>query len=83
MAREESTSQQEATVGKFIGGPLDGQVLPLEPGSGAELVFPYGAAQIIYRQVGEIANTGPDDGAPTATYRFVRSTDDLEVHDRI
>lgn len=83
MADEQATGQQEATIGKFIGGPLDGQVLPLEPGSGKELVFPYDAAQIIYRQVGEVTNTGPDDGAATATYRFVRTTGDLEVHDRI
>ncbi|GAA3939786.1 response regulator [Pseudoclavibacter caeni] len=67
--------QDHATIGRFVGGPLNGQLLPLGPDDGQEIIRAYGDGQVVYRQVGQLENTGPDDGAPTATYRFVETTD--------
>lgn len=80
---ESAASNERATIGRFIGGPLDSQVLPLQANAGDEIVYPYGEAQVVYHRIGDVSNTGPSDGAATATYKFVGTTGDLGAQDQI
>ncbi|MFZ4893907.1 response regulator [Plantibacter sp. Mn2098] len=65
------------TLAKLIGGPLDGETIPLEPGQEGELVLPYSEGQLIYRQRGGLTDTGPHDGPTTAEYVYDDSTEDI------
>jgi hypothetical protein len=49
------------------GGPLDGQIIPLDDGAPEELVLPYSEGQLVYRFVS--AGDG-DEGPATAQYSF-------------
>lgn len=70
------------TLAKLSGGPLDGEIIPLEAGQDGELVLPYGEGQLIYRQLGEPTNTGEHDGPTTASYEYLESTEDISPTNR-
>ncbi|MGG7466499.1 MULTISPECIES: response regulator [unclassified Plantibacter] len=65
------------TLAKLTGGPLDGEIIPLEEGQGAELVLPFGEGQLVYRQVGGLEDTGAHDGPTTANYTYEEATEDI------
>ena len=64
-------------IARLHGGPLDGQVLPLEQPELDSLIVPYGEGQIVYRREGEAEHTGTDDGPTEAAFWFVEATDDI------
>ncbi len=64
-------------IARLTGGPLDGQVIPLEDDSDDSYIVPYGPGQLVYRRVGEFENTGESDGPSQAEYAFVESTEDI------
>lgn len=64
-------------IARLHGGPLDGQVIPLEDVALERYIAAYGEGQIIYGRVGELEHTGPDDGPTEASFRYLGSTEDL------
>jgi hypothetical protein len=64
-------------IARLHGGPLDGQVIPLEKPELDSLIVPYGEGQIVYRRDGELEHTGTDDGPTEAEFWFVEATDDI------
>lgn len=65
-------------IARLIGGPLDGQVIPLEDPTLDRYIAAYGEGQIIYAREGELAHTGADDGPSEATFRFTSATEDID-----
>jgi len=68
-------------LARLHGGPLDGQILPLEGTDQDSLIVPYGATQVIYRRDGEATGTGAHDGPTAVAYRFAESSDDITPSD--
>jgi hypothetical protein len=64
-------------IARLHGGPLDGQIIPLEQPELDSLIVPYGEGQIVYRREGEPEHTGTDDGPTEAAFWFVEATDDI------
>jgi hypothetical protein len=64
-------------IARLHGGPLDGQVIPLEKPELDSMIVPYGEGQIVYRRDGELEHTGTDDGPTEAEFWFVEATDDI------
>ncbi|WP_159499666.1 response regulator [Microbacterium sp. 18062] len=65
-------------LARLSGGPLDGQVLPLEDGVDDSLIVPYGEGQVVYRRDGEFENTGDDDGPTQARFRYIEATEPID-----
>jgi len=61
-------------LGRLSGGPLDGQIIPLEAEALAEveeeLVLPWEQGQLVYRSFGRPEDTGEHDGPTTISYRY-------------
>jgi hypothetical protein len=61
-------------LGRLGGGPLDGQIIPLQADDLAtveeELVLPWDTGHVVYRRAGAAENTGEHDGPTTVPYRF-------------
>lgn len=68
-------------IARMHGGPLDGQILPLDNVDMERMIVPYGATQVIYRKMGEPTNTGPNDGPTEVAYWFVDASDDIVPSD--
>lgn len=68
-------------IARLHGGPLDGQVLPLESPELDEMIVPYGEGQIVYERRGELEHTGTDDGPTEAEFWFVEATEDIGPSD--
>lgn len=66
------------TIARLAGGPLDGQVIPLDDTIDDAYIASYGEGQIVYRRVGEPINTGTDDGPTEVTFQYVESTEPLD-----
>ena len=64
-------------IAKFHGGPLDGQLLPLEDPEQDTFIAPYTEGQLVYKRGGELTGTGDHDGPATAEFWFVESTEDI------
>ena len=64
-------------IARLHGGPLDGQIIPLEKPELDSLIVPYGEGQIVYRRDGEAQHTGTDDGPTEAAFWFIEATDDI------
>lgn len=65
-------------IARLHGGPLDGQVLPLDDESQDRLILPYSETQIVYERAGAAENTGEDDGPTSAEFHFVEAEDDID-----
>lgn len=65
-------------IARLIGGPLDGQVVPLDDDTDDTLIVPYGEGQLVYRRGGEPVHTGSDDGPTEARFVFGAGTADLD-----
>ncbi len=65
-------------IARLSGGPLDGQILPLEPGVDDALIVPYGEGQLIYRRQGEVVHTGEGDGPTEARFVYIEATEDID-----
>jgi hypothetical protein len=66
-------------IARLSGGPLDGQIIPLDDIVGDEYIASYGEGQIVYRRQGDDVNTGPDDGPTEALFVYVEATEGLDV----
>ncbi|MFT3798749.1 response regulator [Microbacterium sp.] len=64
-------------IARLVGGPLDGQVLPLEDASQQRLIMPYSETQIVYAREGSPSHTGDHDGPTEAVFRFVEAEGDI------
>lgn len=64
-------------IARLHGGPLDGQVLPIEREDLDELIAPYGEGQIVYKRDGALEHTGAHDGPTEASFWFVAATEDI------
>ena len=65
-------------IARLHGGPLDGQVLPLDDESQDRLILPYSETQIVYERAGAAENTGESDGPTSAEFHFVEAEDDID-----
>lgn len=64
-------------IARLSGGPLDGQIIPLEPGASDSLIMPYGGGQLVYRREGAAANTGAHDGPTETRFVYAEATEDI------
>ena len=67
-------------IARLHGGPLDGQLLPLENPDLDRLIVPYSETQVVYARKGDAANTGDSDGPTEAEFWFVESQDDIDPY---
>ena len=65
-------------IARLHGGPLYGQVLPLDDESQDRLILPYSETQIVYERAGAAENTGEGDGPTSAEFQFVEAEDDID-----
>lgn len=64
-------------IARLHGGPLDGQIIPLDDEAQDSLILPYSETQLTYQREGDAENTGAHDGPTEVTFRFVASEDDI------
>ncbi len=64
-------------IARLHGGPLDGQVLPLDDETQSSLILPYSQTQLVYERGGALEDTGTDDGPTAANFHFVEAEDDV------
>ncbi|MGW9114723.1 response regulator [Microbacterium sp. NPDC055683] len=64
-------------IARLHGGPLDGQVLPLENPDLDRLIVPYSETQVVYQRSGDARNTGEGDGPTEAAFLFVEEEGEL------
>ena len=64
-------------IAHLHGGPLDGQLLPLEKPELDSLIVPYGEGQIVYKRGGALEKTGTSDGPTEAGFWFIEATDEI------
>ncbi|MGZ0711076.1 response regulator (plasmid) [Coraliomargarita sp. W4R53] len=67
-------------IARLHGGPLDGQVLPLEDPTLDRLIVPYSETQVVYERTGEPEHTGQGDGPTEAAFSFVESADEIDPY---
>jgi hypothetical protein len=65
-------------LARLTGGPLDGQVLPLDDDSDDAIIVPYGEGQLVYQRAGSLEHTGEGDGPSQATFVYVEATEDID-----
>lgn len=68
-------------IAQLNGGPLDGQLIPLDDDTQDELIMPYTEGQIVYKRVGAAENTGEHDGATTLTFVYQEATEPIDPAD--
>lgn len=64
-------------IARLHGGPLDGQIIPLDDEAQDSLILPYSETQLTYQREGDVANTGAHDGPTEVAFRFIESEDDI------
>ena len=64
-------------IARLSGGPLDGQVVPLDEPAQDSLIMPYAEGQIVYRRQGSLEHTGDHDGPTQATFVFAEETQEI------
>ncbi len=64
-------------IARLHGGPLDGQVLPLDDDTLERYIAPYGEGQVVYEREGALENTGASEGPTEAAFRYVQATEDI------
>ncbi|GAA1641047.1 response regulator [Microbacterium flavum] len=64
-------------IARLHGGPLDGQVLPLDDETQDSLILPYSETQLVYERGGALENTGEGDGPTSSDFHYVEAEDDI------
>jgi hypothetical protein len=64
-------------IARLSGGPLDGQVVPLEDPQQDSLIVAYSEGQVVYQREGAPEHTGDHDGPTQARFVFVESTQEI------
>ena len=67
-------------IARRHGGPLDGQLLPLENPDLDRLIVPYSETQVVYARKGDLERTGEADGPTEAEFWFVEAQDDIDPY---
>ena len=67
-------------IARLHGGPLDGQLLPLEDPELDKLIVPYSETQVVYERKGAAENTGEHDGPTEAEFWFVESDGEIDPY---
>jgi hypothetical protein len=65
-------------IARLHGGPLDGQVIPLDDAAQTRLILPYSETQVVYERDGALENTGDGDGPTSAEFRYLEAQDDID-----
>ncbi|WP_405372633.1 MULTISPECIES: response regulator [unclassified Microbacterium] len=65
-------------IARLHGGPLDGQVIPLEEDASDQLILPYSETQVVYERAGADQNTGDDDGPTSTDFHFAAAQGDID-----
>lgn len=65
-------------IARLNGGPLDGQLIPLDDTASDRLIMPYSETQVVYARGGEPEHTGDGDGPTEVVYDFLESEDDID-----
>ena len=65
-------------IARLHGGPLDGQVLPLDDETQGSLIMPYSETQVVYERAGAAENTGEGDGPTQLAFHYVEAQDDID-----
>lgn len=68
-------------LARLHGGPLDGQILPLDDTDQESLIVPYGATQVSYKRGTAPERTGEHDGPTEVGFWFLESSDDIVPSD--
>ena len=68
-------------IARLHGGPLDGQVLPLETPDLEQLILPYSEGQVVYERDGGAANTGDSYGPTEVAFRFAEEPQEVTPND--
>ncbi|GAA3648854.1 response regulator [Microbacterium marinilacus] len=68
-------------IARLHGGPLDGQVLPLETPDLDQLILPYSEGQVVYDRDGGAENTGDADGPTEVPFRFTEEPQEITPSD--
>ncbi|MEV8265609.1 response regulator [Microbacterium sp. NPDC077057] len=68
-------------LARLHGGPLDGQIIPLDDDADDKLIVPYSETQVVYNRRGEPQNTGEGDGPTGVDYWFEEALEDLTLED--
>ena len=64
-------------IARLHGGPLDGQVLPLDDATQDSLILPYSETQVVYERAGRPENTWEGDGPTSSDFHYVEAEDDI------
>ncbi len=67
-------------IARLHGGPLDGQIIPIEDADD-KLIVPYSETQVVYNRRGDAQNTGESDGPTEIDYWFDEALEDLTLSD--
>ena len=67
-------------IARLHGGPLDGQLLPLEDPDLDRLIVPYSETQVVYERKGAPEHTGDGDGPTEAEFWFIEAEDDIDPY---
>jgi hypothetical protein len=65
-------------IARLHGGPLDGQLLPLDDADLDRMIVPYSETQVVYERRGDLERTGDHDGPTEAEFWFVEAEDDID-----
>ncbi|MEN0022691.1 response regulator [Microbacterium sp. LWO14-1.2] len=68
-------------LARLHGGPLDGQIIPLDDDADDKLIVPYSETQVVYNRRGDAQNTGDSDGPTELDYWFDESLEELNPSD--
>ncbi|WP_137845557.1 response regulator [Microbacterium sp. 2FI] len=68
-------------IARLHGGPLDGQLLPLDDPELDRMIVPYSETQVVYERGGAAQNTGEGDGPTETEFWFVEAADDIGPSD--
>lgn len=68
-------------LARLHGGPLDGQIIPLDDEDQDSLILPYSETQLTYQREGEATRIGAHDGPTEVAFWFVESGDDISPGD--
>ncbi|MBN9152456.1 MAG: response regulator [Microbacterium sp.] len=64
-------------IARLSGGPLDGQIIPLDEAADDSIIVPYGEGQLVYRRGSADVHTGDADGPTEAQFVYVEATEDI------
>ncbi|UJP10730.1 response regulator [Microbacterium sp. KUDC0406] len=68
-------------LARLHGGPLDGQIIPIDGDADDKLIVPYSETQIVYNRRGTPQNTGTADGPTEIDYWYDESLEDINPAD--